>query len=115
VITLRPVADVKGKVKEHFPKELWDVIDPTGTSDNPPVRKKMKLKLSTKSNRDKLAEFDEQEETEIEEAVEDDDFDEDENEDLGNDDYNAERYFEGGEDDYEEFGGGGDDGGGDEW
>ncbi|KAM0720941.1 hypothetical protein Q7P37_003226 [Cladosporium fusiforme] len=108
--------------KEHFPRELWDVIDPKGESDNPNARKKT-LKISTKSTRDKLADFDDEEaENEAEgenvekknpeddevEELEDDEFDEDENDDMA-DDYNAERYFEDGEDDYEDGGGGGDD------
>jgi DNA-directed RNA polymerase III subunit RPC7 len=102
--------------KEHFPKELWDVIDPKGESDNPDARKKT-LKINTKSARDKLADFDDADEAENEaenEAVEkknpDDEFDEDENDDMA-DDYNAERYFEDGEEDYEDGGGGGDDDG----
>lgn len=109
--------------KEHFPKELWDVIDPQGESENPDARKKT-LKINTKSARDKLAEFDDNEDAENEadneatekknpdddevEELEDDDFDEDENDDMA-DDYNAERYFEDGEEDYEDGGGGGDD------
>ncbi|KAM0703275.1 hypothetical protein Q7P35_009213 [Cladosporium inversicolor] len=108
--------------KEHFPKELWDVIDPKGESDNPAARKKT-LKINTKSARDKLADFDDDEveneadneatekknpeDDEVEE-LEDDEFDEDENDDMA-DDYNAERYFEDGEEDYEDGGGGGDD------
>jgi len=111
--------------KEHFPKELWDVIDPKGESDNPDARKKT-LKINTKSTRDKLADFDEDDEVENEadneaaekknpeddevEELEDDEFDEDENDDMA-DDYNGEKYFEDGEEDYEDGGGGGDDDG----
>jgi hypothetical protein len=51
--------------KEHFPKELWDVIDPKGESDNPDARKKT-LKINTKSARDKLADFDDADEAENE-------------------------------------------------
>jgi hypothetical protein len=111
--------------KEHFPKELWDVIDPKGESGNPDARKKT-LKINTKSARDKLADFDEDDEVgdeadgeaaekknpeddEVEE-LEDDEFDEDENDDMA-DDYNGEKYFEDGEEDYDEGGGGGDDDG----
>jgi DNA-directed RNA polymerase III subunit RPC7 len=111
--------------KEHFPKELWDVIDPKSESDNPDARKKT-LKINTKSTRDKLADFDDADDAENEaeneaaekknpdddeiEEIEDDEFDEDENDDMA-DDYNAERYFEDGEEDYEDGGGGGDDDG----
>ncbi|KAL1589304.1 hypothetical protein WHR41_02330 [Cladosporium halotolerans] len=108
--------------KEHFPQELWDVIDPHDASSHPSARKKT-LKISTKSARDKLADIDDSEgENEVEnegvekknaddddvEELEDDEFDEDENDDMA-DDYNAERYFEDGEEDYEDGGGGGDD------
>lgn len=111
--------------KEHFPKELWDVIDPKGESEDPNARKK-KLKLSTKSNRDKLAAFDDDEaeaeadaeeaeekdpEDELDKELEDDEFEEDEEDDMA-DDYNAERYFSGGDEDYEDGGGG--DGGDDD-
>lgn len=113
--------------KDHFPRELWDVIDPKGESDDPSARRKT-LKINTKSTRDKLADFDDEdaaaeneaenentekknpEDDEVEE-LEDDEFEEDENDDMA-DDYNAERYFEDGEDDYDDGGGGdeGDDG-----
>lgn len=112
--------------KEHFPKELWDVLDVSDDEGDKPDARKKKLKINTKSTRDKLAEFDEDEEAENEaeneatekknpdddevEELEDDEFDEDENDDMA-DDYNAERYFEDGEEDYEDGGGGGDDDG----
>lgn len=123
-------------VKDNFPKELWRAIG-VAEDDNAdgPARKK-RFTLSTK---DKLARFDERtdengvaakareqngghheenddrlsELDKDEDAVsvqQDDDFEDDEDE-MGND-YNAEQYFDGGEDDYEDAGGdeGGDEG-----
>ncbi|KAK3703131.1 DNA-directed RNA polymerase III subunit C31 [Vermiconidia calcicola] len=110
--------------KEFFPKELWDVIGATEGDDDEegrPAKRQKKLGLAKKSALDKLAKFDdpnddeanveaEDEEDEGENGEEgedpdeepkDDTFEEDE-EEL--DDYNAELYFDGGEEDYDEGG-----------
>lgn len=113
-------------VKQFFPHDLWNTIDPSDRS-----HVKRTLHISTRTRLDKLlaneddeennpgenvdpddADKDPDEERDDEEKEEDDDPDqfneEDEDED---DDYNAEQYFEGGDDeDYgDEGGGGGDD------
>lgn len=105
-----------------LPKELWPTIgyNPKGEVEGAP---KKKLILSKKSGLDKLARFDEDaeekgaggadddddaakgddEDAEEPDGPEDDDFEEDEDDD--NDDYNAEQYFDDGEEDFEEAGG----------
>jgi len=108
-----------------FPKELWATIgyNPNAEGGEVAGGVKKKLMLSKKTNLDKLARFDEdaeqgaaaggdddesaenrnEEDADEPEGPRDDDFDEDEDDD--GDDYNAEQYFDGGEDDYEDAGG----------
>ena len=115
-----------------FPKELWSTIGYSKKDaedkeeENPegrPAKRQKKLGLAKKSTLDKLAKFDEDHEDEpnaeadedeneggneeegeeFEREPEDDDFDEDD--DDANNDYNAEAYFDGGEEDFEEQGG----------
>ncbi|KEQ69851.1 hypothetical protein M436DRAFT_54874 [Aureobasidium namibiae CBS 147.97] len=86
-------------VKSFFPEELWAIVEPGSTAG---VTKKS-LNLSTRTRLDRFdADIEDEEDEE-----DPDQFDEDDEDD--NDDYNAEQYFDGGDDD--EFGG--DDGGGD--
>jgi DNA-directed RNA polymerase III subunit RPC7 len=108
-------------VKSFFPEELWAIVEPGSAGVQ---QQKKTLNLSTRTRLDRFeADIDEEEDGEGEdgadedkvEGAEDEDkeeedpdqFDEDDEDD--NDDYNAEQYFDGGDDD--EFGG--EDGGGD--
>lgn len=112
--------------KEMFPKELHSMIDGTDKDDDGRAPKRQKKKLSAV---EMLARFDERDEDGNPEATDDeegdkaddddglgrgprdDDFDEDDAD--ADNDYNAEGYFDAGEEDYEEAGGdeyGGDDG-----
>ncbi|KAK5732867.1 DNA-directed RNA polymerase III subunit C31 [Elasticomyces elasticus] len=120
----------KWQAPHLFPKELWEHIgyNPDAGEDEQQPRKK--IVLNKKATLDKLAKFDEDtegganaEDAEEEavnadeddadvEAPRDDDFDEDEDDDAN--DYNAEQYFDDGEDDHDEPGGG-DEGGGEDW
>ncbi|KAF2496554.1 hypothetical protein BU16DRAFT_525710 [Lophium mytilinum] len=123
-------------VKEFFPKELWDVMGISDDEDDkkkaadgtkpPPKKRKMlqiakandmsrleALEAEAKRKADAGEEDDDDEEKEEEdgeggEEVQDDDFEEDESD---GDDYNAEAYFDNGEDDFGEEDAGGDDGG----
>ncbi|KAI4766831.1 hypothetical protein E4T52_00729 [Aureobasidium sp. EXF-3400] len=109
-------------VKSFFPEELWAIVEPgsAGVATGP----KKTLNLSTRTRLDRFdADIEDEEdadgddgadedkvdgaEDEDKEEEDPDQFDEDDEDD--NDDYNAEQYFDGGDDD--EFGG--DDGGGD--
>jgi DNA-directed RNA polymerase III subunit RPC7 len=115
----------KWQAPHLFPKELWEIIGYNpNAGDNEQPRKK--IVLNKRTNLDKLARFDDdaeegvngvdeepedvinpEDDAEDVEAPRDDDF-EDEEEDDDKNDYNAEKYFDDGEDDYE-------DGGGDEY
>lgn len=112
-------------VKSFFPEELWAIIEPGSVAgEQGQQQQKKRLNLSTRTRLDRFdvdvedeedAEGDDAEDGDKAEGQEDEDkeeedpdqFDEDDEDD--NDDYNAEQYFDGGDDD--EFGG--DDGGGD--
>lgn len=110
-------------LKDFQPKEMWEVIGVTDEDD--PNQPKKKLALSTKKNLDKLAKFDDDVEDrggvadanddedeapvdeDADEGVEvprDDDFKEDA--DDVDDDYNAEQYFDAGDQDFDDGGGG---------
>ncbi|CAD0013672.1 unnamed protein product [Aureobasidium pullulans] len=108
-------------VKSYFPEELWAVIEPGSVGVQ--GQRKM-LSLSTRTKLDKFDVDGEDEDEEGEEGVEDgdkvdgvededkeeedpDQFDEEDEDD--NDDYNAEQYFDGGDDDEMGDEGGGDD------
>ncbi|KAK4942446.1 DNA-directed RNA polymerase III subunit C31 [Elasticomyces elasticus] len=121
-------------VKEMFPEELWSTIDEEYDEDLssavPTIKKKKFLDISEPKKYDALRRFDEEEakkaaleagkagkeaggegaeapeesEEEEEEAV-DDDFEEDED-GAGADDYNAEQYFEDGDEGYDDAGAG---------
>lgn len=111
-----------------FPKELWNTLDPdhtvTSDADGQQKRKRKLLQISNRSRVSRLDELEEEhrnldkgdndemeddpeEDGEEEEEEQDDDFSEDDFDQ--DDDYNGEKYFNTGEDDYgdDEFGGGG--------
>ncbi|KAL0265308.1 DNA-directed RNA polymerase III subunit C31 [Diplodia seriata] len=130
-----PRLDTRPYVLRFFPNELWTTLDPT--TNDPTTKpgakaaahkkrqKLLKIALSTKLTRleelegedgeglgrDEDEDLDKDEDEDAgphEEEEQDDDFEEDEDDD---DDYNAENYFDNGEDDEygDEGGGGGDD------
>ncbi|CAD0031430.1 unnamed protein product [Aureobasidium pullulans] len=118
-----PCLDYQGRpfVKSYFPEELWAVIEPGSVGVQ--GQRKM-LSLSTRTKLDKFDVDGEDEDEEGEEGAEDgdkvdgvededkeeedpDQFDEEDEDD--NDDYNAEQYFDGGDDDEMGDEGGGDD------
>ncbi|KAB2576554.1 hypothetical protein DBV05_g4820 [Lasiodiplodia theobromae] len=125
-----PRLDTRPYIMRFFPEELWTTLDPTtkpgaNAAALKKRRKMLKIALSTKLTRleelegedgeglgrddDEDLDKDEDEDTgPHEEEEQDDDFEEDEDDD---DDYNAENYFDNGEDDEygDEGGGGGDD------
>jgi DNA-directed RNA polymerase III subunit RPC7 len=116
--------------KRFFPKELHSAIGADDTAldaDGRPVKRQRKLGLVKASVSDRLAKFDEGAEdvnANADSENEDDEPEEGEDEDRDldreadevdfeddDDDYNAEQYFDGGEEDYDEGGG---DGGGED-
>ncbi|GAB7350618.1 hypothetical protein MBLNU459_g1184t1 [Dothideomycetes sp. NU459] len=112
-------------VKEFFPRELWATIAPNDASS---IKKSLHISTRTKLDKFNVADYDDEAENDPDNPDGDDDnadenkddedkedeedpdqFDEDDEDD--GDDYNAEQYFDGGDDegDYDEGGGGDDD------
>ncbi|KAK8201136.1 DNA-directed RNA polymerase III, subunit Rpc31 [Phyllosticta paracitricarpa] len=117
-----PRLDTRPYVESFFPTELWATLDPLkkdgANAEARKKRKKLQVALSTKLSRleqleedgsfghDDDEDMDKDDDEDKVEEEQDVDFEEDEED---NDDYNAEQYFENGEDD--DYGG--DDPGGD--
>ncbi|KAF2145035.1 uncharacterized protein K452DRAFT_356370 [Aplosporella prunicola CBS 121167] len=129
-----PRLDTRPYILKFFPAELWTTLDPTlkdgGGNAGGALKRKRKTLQIAKSNRlSRLEELEEdgdldrddddddgdldKDDPDAQQEEQDDDFEEDES-DL--DDYNAENYFDNGEDDdFGDEGGGGGGDGYDEW
>ncbi|KAF2398307.1 hypothetical protein EJ06DRAFT_99888 [Trichodelitschia bisporula] len=116
----RTVPGLKARtyLKEYFPEELWPAIDPSLAKDASTVTAKRKAMLA-KTRLMRLGELDdedlegaegkegdseEKDEEEVPEEEKDENWEEDEDEEMDyaertKDDYNAEQYFENGDDD----------------